>query len=522
MKNIAKIAKINGFASLVKRVMGSAVVLVLFASHAAFALQELADSDLSEVTGQALIQMGKTPGAIGSDLTFYKGGLDAQIELNMNIEKLQLGCTASAINGQHCDIDIDNLSLSGNSWSVGRPEAAALLSRPFFEFAVKNDDDKTLREVVGVRFSAEHTEGMLTFGTENSSTPNGINSFSGYMDIMQASGYGDILPIDISYGCSQSENPVSNCGSFIDPATMRLNGTGVDCTVVRCTVATNTAMVGTLCIYVVFQAECGSGRYTGNPGNTQYSSTDYKLPLAANGTTTYPVIGGSCPPNKVCFTTDATTVSGKRMTSVPLTGNANVPTVSFNCGSACAYAETSYLGINLNARISGSMSGLKATTPIVEALGMIHKLSVSTPFSLSFQGQDVLWPDANAVAEEGWWMAFNDPIDLGSVSTSKPLAFTPEVLQQALCSPTGVVPGGGCTGGNSYNGFWTGPAGGVNEALWYQRGGAIVNNAIVTLISPNINVGNMPLTAVVEYPFNNPQLSAQSFTPNCWGTANFC
>jgi len=488
----------------------------------AFAMVEMKDEQLSEVTGQALLQMGKTPSQTGSDnLTFYKAGLDAQLELNMNIDKLQLGCTAGLVNGQNCDIDIDNLSLSGNSWNEGRPESSALLTRPFFEFAIKNDHEKTLREVVGIRMSAEDVSGMLTFGTENSSTPNGINSLSGYMRLMQASGAGDALPINMAYGCNQSENSTSNCGSFIDPVTMRLNGTGVDCAAVDCTIATNTALLGSLCLWLAF--EC-LGNDAGEQGNTRYSSTDYVLPLRASGTTTYPVTGAACPPNKVCFTTQPTTVSGKRLSSVQLTGTANIPTISFGCESECAFAETSYLGIDLNAQIQGTMSGLKANVPIVQALGMIHKLNVQSRFSLSMQSSDVLWPNENAVAESGWWMAFNDPVDLGNIDTANPLAFTPEVLQQALCSPAGQNAGGGCTGGNSYNGHNTGPigGGGVNDSLWYQRGGAVTESAIGTLISPTINVGDVPLSAVVEYPFNNPQLSAQSFTPNCWGSAKFC
>ncbi|MDX1803572.1 MAG: hypothetical protein R3292_05785 [Alcanivorax sp.] len=509
---------------------------LLLASTSASAMIPMTDLALSKVTGQALLQMNKTLGD-GSNLngssgiTFYKAGLDAKLALNMNIGKLQLGCTAATVNGQNCDIDIDHLSLSGNTWTNGRPDSDAILTHPFFEFAIKNDNSRTLRQISGIRLSAENVDGMLTFGDQNSSTPNGINALSGYMNLMQATGFGDLLPINMSYSCNQSRNATPNCGNSIDPVTMKLNGTGVDCTTVNCTLASNTAMVGTLCIYVFFAAECGSGRYAGNEGNTQYSSTDYTLPLAANGTTTYPVTGGSCPPNKVCFTTNATQVSGKRMTSVDLTGNANVPTVSFNCSSQCAYANTSYLGISLNAKIQGSMSNLKATVPISEALGMIHKLSVSSAFSLSFQNQDVLWPGENAVAQKGWWMAFNDPIDLGSISTSNPLVLTPQVLQQALCAPGFVAAGGGCLNdpdtnspdhNKSYNGHYVGGPGGVNDALWYQKGGAIVNNAIVTLISPSINVGNIPLTAVVNYPFTNPQLSAQSFTTNCWGNSKFC
>lgn len=100
----------------------------------ALAMTEMPDSELSDISGQALMQMGKQQGTgISNDITFYKAGLDVELEINMNIKKLQLGCTAGSINGQFCDIDIDNMSLSGSTLGPdGRPASAALLTRPFF------------------------------------------------------------------------------------------------------------------------------------------------------------------------------------------------------------------------------------------------------------------------------------------------------------------------------------------------------------------------------------------------------
>lgn len=52
-------------------------------------MEELGDEQLSQVSGQALLQMGKTE---EDAFTFYKACLDAVVDLNLNIEKLQLGC----------------------------------------------------------------------------------------------------------------------------------------------------------------------------------------------------------------------------------------------------------------------------------------------------------------------------------------------------------------------------------------------------------------------------------------------
>ncbi|ENU22674.1 hypothetical protein F993_02575 [Acinetobacter proteolyticus] len=192
-------------------------------SFAASSLHRLDDEQMRQATGQALLYMGTTTGtSIDPDYTnkygsmsFYKMGLQADLEANLNIKKLQLGC--GGVNGANgCDIDIENLALTGVPTSVksdGTPQwnysgttdgsgtlvnerasSDAILRNPFVEFAIKNPASAALREVAGVRLSAEGIKGYMTAGTYNDSATStnnqgGINTFSGYLitDVVDAS-----------------------------------------------------------------------------------------------------------------------------------------------------------------------------------------------------------------------------------------------------------------------------------------------------------------------------------------------
>ncbi|MCK0152557.1 hypothetical protein MWU49_02475 [Alcanivorax sp. S6407] len=231
--------------------------LVLFVSGICHAMVELKDDQLSNVTGQALMQMNKIVGDVanGNDgFTFYTAGLDVMLDLNLNIEKLQLGC--GGVNGVGCDLDIDHFSLgcianaAGNCISLN-PQAGSnqisgavadnianqnqmkdfSIQRPFFQFAIKNDQSKTLREVVGIRMGGEKVSGPLSFGS--------LNSFSGRMsgqlnlamrganNVAVTCAYGDrpcIAPgADpsgmIHQGASSWGSPgyPSGCGAWYDP-----------------------------------------------------------------------------------------------------------------------------------------------------------------------------------------------------------------------------------------------------------------------------------------------------------------
>ncbi|MCD6061397.1 MAG: hypothetical protein K0S16_1708, partial [Moraxellaceae bacterium] len=77
-----------------RRVLVLAALLVPAAVRAD--LHTLRDDDLAGVSGQAFFQADKITGtgtqATGtSGITFYKMGLDAQLDFNMNIREMELG-----------------------------------------------------------------------------------------------------------------------------------------------------------------------------------------------------------------------------------------------------------------------------------------------------------------------------------------------------------------------------------------------------------------------------------------------
>lgn len=202
-----------------------ALVLTVIFSGAG-AMTEMEDKELSSVTGQALMQMNKE--AVNG-FTFYTAGLDAILEINTNMRKLQLGC-GGANGAGNCDIDADYFSLgcitnaAGNcisldpaSGSIQIPGAVLdnvpaaqqrmkdmVITRPYFQFAIRNDHSRTLREIVGVRLGGENVEGPMSIGT--------LNSFSGYMSAtanMTMQGQSDIAAV-----CGPGNSPCSEPNVF--------------------------------------------------------------------------------------------------------------------------------------------------------------------------------------------------------------------------------------------------------------------------------------------------------------------
>ena len=209
-------------------------------------LQALDDSEMSESTGQALLYMGVTNGnTISSEYNnfkYYKMGFQADIEANLNIKTLQLGC--GGVNGAGaCDIDIENLSLTGVPTSIkadGTPQwnysgamndnntqlaneraaSSAVLRNPFIEFALKGDSLST-REIAGVRLSADGIKGFMTAGTNNdTATTNtnkgGINTFSGYIitDVVQAAA----KTAETKFGTTEDQKIYAPVYVFLDKA----------------------------------------------------------------------------------------------------------------------------------------------------------------------------------------------------------------------------------------------------------------------------------------------------------------
>lgn len=164
------------------------------------------DSALAGITGQngSLFladhigpnELEGAPGDGTANFDFYRMGLDAKLNLNLNISKFQVGC--GGVNdllttSPGCDLDIDYLGFMGINAAGNRPaynadnadaegnwgpESAFELIRPYMELAIKNDDNPTLREVVGIKLGAETINGALRMGRDylNKDYPNEVGS----------------------------------------------------------------------------------------------------------------------------------------------------------------------------------------------------------------------------------------------------------------------------------------------------------------------------------------------------------
>lgn len=356
--------------------------LCFSSAYAASTLVPMSDSELSAIRGQALMSMSyiaPTDSANleklrdnSSNIGFYKLGLEAELELNTNIRKLQLGC--GGVNGAGgCDIDIDNLSLSGLSdTNDGRASSSAKLTNPFIEFAIKNPNSASTREVAGVRLSAESIQGLLTFGSENTATKNGINSFSGYM-VTQATG-GTVTTAARPTGSGLTQD---NLGTQI---TGRAKGTLLGLNII----------------------------------NTNFRSTSYDLGLSSAS-------GSLFLPSQV--------ISGKRITTANLTGTANVSGINL---SGSIKADTDLI-ITIAGNLSGTINNLGVNVAVNEDLGYFHKVNLNgTAASLSLQGQNLQWTGAKSVSQAGWWLELSNPIDIGDVTPQSQVVITDDVVKATL------------------------------------------------------------------------------------------
>mgnify|MGYP000880713438 FL=1 len=461
-----------------------------------WAMSTLSDDELADVDGQALFNLSYlAPADAGNfesanNVGFYKLGFEAEIAANLNIKKLQLGC--GGINGAgNCDIDIDNFSLSGAGNSAtsntsstadraARVQSDAILTNPFFQFAIKNPNTAATREVVGFRIGSEAASGLITFGTENLATPNGINKFSGYM-VAASNVSGATQSIStttsvgaITYNCTN----LSLCGVATTQAVNLGGTTDPNHTVLRFDTDPNITL-------------CTSGCYSGNTGTAD--------PYNAAST------GVNIPAMNVPFSGGSAVVNGNRVSSTQVLANGSVPTVSLNGGKLFVNMETQicvafFICVpNATVNMQGSVSGLTAKINFSQSLGYIHKADINSPFSLSVQGQAMRWPGAVAadVAQKGWWMSFNDPVSLMQLYPSSSVNIVPAFNQIATAF---------------YNYFVANPI-------------PISTNAGLDQLfngSMTVNVGALTVPATLAMNLQDLQLSTQNFTPNCYGGLKFC
>lgn len=443
------------------------------------ALQSMSDEQLSETTGQALMSLSyiaptdaanleaKRKDSAGNiigakNIGFYKLGLEAELELNANIKKLQLGC--GGVNGAgNCDIDIDNLSLSGlgnsatsntNSASdrAARVGSSAVLSNPFMEFAIKNPNSASTREVVGINLSSEKAIGLLTFGQENSSSKNGINSLSGYMEVAATTGTALVNGFGSSLVAGE------------ETRRQLIQSDGYN------------AITGLAC--------CALGI------PLSFKTTAYNLNLRDKVTGSNILKGD--------LVLGQQPITGKRISSAVLKATANVRDIDLS-GNISARA----IGfINLdNKNTQGTIENLIVDVSIDENLGYFHKASLNgTPASLSLQSQDLQWPGNKSSAVKGWWLEFSNPIEIGKIDPEDRVDIPKATLNTVMDQVSAFL--------------------GVRKNA--VNCGVIL--ALNCLAGSNVPVGTVDLTNAphASMPLNNVQLAQQDFTPNCYGTLKFC
>ena len=159
------------------------------------AMTALDDQALSQVDGQALLNLTKEPGT--NNIEFFKLGMNAELSLNANIKSLQLGCGGDK-GADACDIDISELSfgcvtgakgvcitqetsIAGQPKGIDYDNSVAnqkalkdfVLTNPFYQFAIQNGKQASTRQVVGIRVGADKAEGPMSIGN--------MNSFSGFL-----------------------------------------------------------------------------------------------------------------------------------------------------------------------------------------------------------------------------------------------------------------------------------------------------------------------------------------------------
>lgn len=450
-------------------------LLLWLISGSATALQAMSDQEMQQVSGQALFYTGYTAPNTASTVTnfgFYRVGIEAEMNLNANIRSLKLGCDNAGV----CDLDIDNLSLSGlETTADGRATSDALIKNPFFEVAIRNPNSASTREVVGVRFSAAQVNGLLTAGTENSDTPNGINRVSGYLKIQ-----------------SDSSGLIKGLAST---AAARDN---------------------------LFGANEVTGRLQA-------------LGLGGAAEVRFKTVGGgfNIPQiNNNPFSTPAIIVNGSRISSVNLVSQVAVPTITLNpnnttagvvsynasgnptgvatrggpvvaevtsCSFFACFVAQSGDRFN-NVQLLGSITNIRANLNLSQSLGMIHNLPISSPASLSLQKEAVQWPNAVAadVAQKGWWLSLSDPVNIGNVVPSNLIDINPLFPQISAAVSSFLA---------------------SNPAATSDLDGLLFGAQLDVNIG-TVNLINSPLSL----PLSNLKLANQDFAPNCYAGSGlrFC
>ncbi|MDX5328191.1 MAG: hypothetical protein LPK06_05280 [Marinobacter sp.] len=181
MQNRFKLSLVTGLSGLLMAFGAQA----FDASNSYAGMAPLEDDYLAEVTGQSLIVSNVLAGTAanptvpagsgspsphaGAEHTFYRMALNARVEQNMNIDRLQLGCGGfnETVVANACDIDLEYVRLQGLNpdGSPGDPVSSLfLMERPYLDLAIRGDNTVTGRELIGIKIGAETVRGYLSIG----------------------------------------------------------------------------------------------------------------------------------------------------------------------------------------------------------------------------------------------------------------------------------------------------------------------------------------------------------------------
>lgn len=486
-------------------------------------LIQLNDSELSEVQGQALMSLSYLAptdatnpmrNITSNNIGFYKLGLEAKLELNANIRNLQLGCGGSKGAGT-CDIDIKNLALSGlpDSYDSNgvpvynnrRASTSGELINPFIEFAISNPNSASVREVKGLRFSAEKISALLTAGLSNGQTPSttdGIQSLSGFMRVAPTTGTAKTAQTKFGLTPNQQLGGVARlCVGLIN-----------DCLIADTDIN--------------FVSKPLSSASTGI--TVPSVSTNFDLPAFT--------INGSR--QKIAVVNNILT----KINSIPIAADSagqfnpslftnDILEVGLNCngvnGRGCGLITLLKPQARFRMGTDSVINNLNMKIDFEQSLSMFHNIPLEgTGGYLSLQQIALLWPGAylapsdssknnlslmsknTDVAQPGWWMSFAKPIELGHLNVTNPIILDDNILGQVANRVTETLT-------PNYIDKPKATASNLGQVV-----SLLLNNPLTSKIVADLNSATQ--SNPVYFKLQNQRLGNQEVVSNCYGSLKFC
>ncbi len=243
--------------------------------------------------------------------------------------------------------------------------------------------------------------------------------------------------------------------------------------------------------------------------------------------------GITVPSMRADFTMPETVVTGQRMESAVVTGIrstlGSIPLAATESGTYGADVNgtpdfsTDQLYVTFPALLFGSvgdhsffkmskgstLENLNMDITFVQALNMIHNIPLTgTGGYLSLQSKPVQWmgADEKDIAQQGWWMSFKEPVQLGYLATADLVDVSAVLPQVAKALTSELIQ-------NKHN---------VDVSL-LEALGSLAGTPIERKM--NIDVGSYTgyyTGQPARLTLNNQVLQNQNVTPNCYGGMKFC